>query len=485
MNGGETSDRPAPGSSPADPAAPPADPAAPPAVPAAPAVDRRPGLHRRRVLAGAGLFGLGAGAGTGVTVGTQRLVPERADPVGAVRRAVLAPVAGDGVHQPGIAARAPAHLVFTAYDLTATDPVAARAALGAVLRAWTDGGQTLMRGASQGGLPQGGLPQGGVSQGGVVGSGVVRSGAAGMGREAAGLGPAGLTVTVGIGAAGLRRAGLDARIPGPLADIPALPGDRLEAARGGGDLAVQVCAEDPMVAFAAARQLGRLAAGLVRPRWVQRGFQRTAAAAADPTATPRNLMGQLDGTNNPRPGSAQFDLAVWAAGGPAWMRGGTYLVCRRIRMLLESWERLTEDARGEVVGRRIDDGAPLSAPPAAAGGGEDTASDFAARGPDGRPLIADNAHIRLSNPQFHGGVAMFRRGYSYDDGLDAAGEPDAGLFFLAFQADPRTSFVPVQRTLAASDALNTFIRHTASALFAVPPAPPAGGYLGQSLLEEA
>ncbi|KJE23015.1 Dyp-type peroxidase family [Frankia torreyi] len=467
MNGGETSNRPAPGSSPAAPAA--------PASPAAPAVDRRSGLHRRRVLAGAGLFGLGAGAGTGVTMGTQRLLPERADPVEAARRAALAPVTGDGVHQPGIAERAPAHLVFTAYDLTAADPAAARAALGTVLRAWTDGGRTLMRGASQSGASQSGASQ----------SGAVQIGVAGVGREAAGLGSAGLTVTVGIGAAALRRAGLDARLPGPLADIPALPGDRLEATRGGGDLAVQVCAEDPMVAFAAARQLGRLAADLVRPRWVQRGFRRTAAAAADPTATPRNLMGQLDGTNNPRPGSAQFDLAVWAAGGPAWMRGGTYLVCRRIRMLLESWERLTEDARGEVVGRRIDDGAPLSAPPAATGGGEDTASDFAARGPDGRLLIAENAHIRLSNPQFHGGIAMFRRGYSYDDGLDATGEPDSGLFFLAFQADPRTAFVPVQRTLAASDALNTFIRHTASALFAVPPAPPAGGYLGQSLLEEA
>ncbi|EIV94923.1 Dyp-type peroxidase [Frankia sp. QA3] len=457
---GETSNRAVPGE--------------PPAGPATPAADRRPGPHRRRVLAGAGLFGLGAGAGA--TLGTQRLLPERADPVAAARRSALAPVVGDGRHQPGIIERAPAHLVFTAYDLTATDPVAARAALGAVLRAWTEGGRALMHGESPSGAIPGGVTAGGVTAGGVR--------PAGVGREAAGLGPAGLTVTVGIGASALRRAGLDARLPGPLADIPALPGDRLEAARGEGDLAVQVCAEDPMVAFAAARQLGRLAAGRVRPRWSQRGFQRTAAAATDPAATPRNLMGQLDGTNNPRPGTAQFDLAVWAVSGPEWMRGGTYLVCRRIRMLLDSWERLTEDARGEVIGRRIDDGAPLSAPSADAGGGEDTAADFAARGPDGRPLIAGNAHIRLSNPQFHGGIAMFRRGYSYDDGLDAAGEPDAGLFFLAFQADPRTAFVPVQRTLAASDALNTFIRHTASALFAVPPAASPDGYLGQRLLEE-
>ena len=78
---------------------------------------------------------------------------------------------------------------------------------------------------------------------------------------------------------------------------------------------------------------------------------------------------------------------------------------------------------------------------------------------------------------------MFRRGYSYDDGLDTTATPDAGLFFQAYQADPRTAFVPVQRTLASSDALTAFIQHTASALFAIPPAAPPGGYLAQPLLE--
>ncbi|ORT96947.1 twin-arginine translocation pathway signal protein [Frankia casuarinae] len=411
------------------------------------------------MLGGAGLLGLGGGVvlGTGVALGTQRLLPDRPNPVEAARRAAVAAVAGDGRHQPGIAERAPAHLIFTAYDLISTEPTAVRSALAALLRTWTSASAVLMRGEPT----------------------------AGAERDTAGLGPAALTVTVGLGASALRRAGLDTRIPGPLADIPALPGDRIDAARGGGDLAVQVCAEDPMVAYSAARQLRRIAAAYVQPRWVQRGFQRTAAGAADPDATPRNLMGQVDGTDNPRPGTAQFDLAVWAADGPAWMRGGTYVVCRRIRMLLDSWDRLTEAAQSEVIGRRKSDGAPLSAPPADQGGGETTAPDFAARTADGRPAIAVNAHIRLAHPQFHGGVAMFRRGYSYDDGLDATGEPDAGLFFQAYQADPRTAFVPVQRALAASDALSTFIRHTSNALFAIPPAPPPGGFLAQQLLDGA
>ena len=79
---------------------------------------------------------------------------------------------------------------------------------------------------------------------------------------------------------------------------------------------------------------------------------------------------------------------------------------------------------------------------------------------------------------------MLRRGLSYDDGLTADGEPDAGLLFLAWQADPATGFVPVQQHLTRSmDALSRFTTHETSALFAMVPAPTAGGYLGQALLE--
>ena len=50
---------------------------------------------------------------------------------------------------------------------------------------------------------------------------------------------------------------------------------------------------------------------------------------------------------------------------------------------------------------------------------------------------------------------------------------DAGLFFLAFQRDPRTQFVAIQNRLGESDALNEYIKHTGSALFAIPPGVPA------------
>jgi deferrochelatase/peroxidase EfeB len=51
-------------------------------------------------------------------------------------------------------------------------------------------------------------------------------------------------------------------------------------------------------------------------------------------------MGFNDATNNIR--AEDEDLMnryVWVRAGPDWMRGGTYLVARRIRMLIEIWAR--------------------------------------------------------------------------------------------------------------------------------------------------
>jgi deferrochelatase/peroxidase EfeB len=82
---------------------------------------------------------------------------------------------------------------------------------------------------------------------------------------------------------------------------------------------------------------------------------------------------------------------------------------------------------------------------------------------------------------------MLRRGYSYDDGWDpaasdGAGRLDAGLFFMAYVRDPVAQFVPMQQRLANADALNRFITHVGSALFAILPGAPEGGYVGQTLL---
>jgi deferrochelatase/peroxidase EfeB len=104
---------------------------------------------------------------------------------------------------------------------------------------------------------------------------------------------------------------------------------------------------------------------------------------------------------------------------------------------------------------------------------------------NGRPVIDMNAHIRLAAPTSNGGQMILRRGYSYTDGIDArTGLLDAGLFFIAYQKDPRKQFIPIQRRLGQNDLLNEYIRHTGSALFAVPPGlRAAGDYYGKALFD--
>jgi deferrochelatase/peroxidase EfeB len=102
---------------------------------------------------------------------------------------------------------------------------------------------------------------------------------------------------------------------------------------------------------------------------------------------------------------------------------------------------------------------------------------------DGKPVIPANAHARLASPQENGGVQILRRGYSFTDGVDESlGELEAGLFFIAFQRDPEKQFVALQRRLGVHDALNEYIKHVGSALFAVPGGVQPGGYVGEALL---
>jgi deferrochelatase/peroxidase EfeB len=145
------------------------------------------------------------------------------------------------------------------------------------------------------------------------------------------------------------------------------------------------------------------------------------------------------------------------------MTGGSYLVARRIRMLIESWDTDNLCDQEAVIGRTKTVGAPLT------GRHEFDAVDLQAR-KGGKLVIDANAHIRLASPETNNGQKILRRGYSYTDGIDSeTGLLDAGLFFIAYQKDPRRQFVPIQTRLGTSDLLNEYIRHTGSALFAVPP----------------
>ena len=155
------------------------------------------------------------------------------------------------------------------------------------------------------------------------------------------------------------------------------------------------------------------------------------------------------------------------------MAGGTYLVARKIRMVIESWDRTRLEEQQRVIGRDKGEGAPLS------GGREFTEPDFEAS-EGGAPRIAQDAHVRLAHPTVNAGVRLLRRGYNFVDGNDQLGRLDAGLFFLSFQRDPE-QFVTVQRSLAGHDALNEYIKHVGSAIFAIPPGAKEGASIGDPL----
>jgi deferrochelatase/peroxidase EfeB len=292
--------------------------------------------------------------------------------------------------------------------------------------------------------------------------------------EALGLPASKLTVTVGFGPSLFDdRFGLAGHRAAALEKLPPLPGDALDPQRSGGDLCVQACADDPQVAFHVIPNFARLARGTAVMRWSQLGFGRTSSTSRS-QATPRNLMGFKDGTRNIKSeAAADMDDYVWVGkdSDQQWMSGGSYLVARRIRMLIESWDTDYLADQEKAFGRAKNSGAPLT------GHSEFDPPDLAATR-HGRPVIDLNAHIRLAAPQSNAGQKILRRGYSYTDGIDPqTGLLDAGLFFIAYQ-----KFIAIQRQLGQRDRLNEYIRHTGSALFAVPPGlRGAGDYYGKVL----
>jgi deferrochelatase/peroxidase EfeB len=366
-----------------------------------------------------------------------------------------------GTHQAGITTPAQDRLAFAAFDLTLTSASELRD----LLRTWSDAAAWLTAGALLGPAVEP-LDQPPADTG-----------------EAEGLPPADLTITFGLGPSvfeqdGEDRLGLRARRPRALTPLGPLPGEQLVPGLSDGDLCVQACAADPVVAFHAIRTLARIGRGAVVLRWTQIGFGRTSSTTRS-QVTERNLMGFKDGTNNLRgDDDAQMRRYVWVGSEEPqrWFRNGTYLVSRRIRMRIEAWDRDTLRDQERVIGRFKQSGAPLT------GTHEHDPVELAARSTDGLPVIDVAAHIRLAAPSQNHDLRLLRRGYSFADGIDpTTSELDAGLFFLAFQRDPHAQFAALQRTLGSHDALNEYILHTTSGLFAIPPGTRPGGFVGSGL----
>ena len=414
-----------------------------------------------------GLFRGAAGFAAGAGLGTSRIAAaEQAGGLSDVEGAQIEPFWG--AHQAGITTPAQSHTYAAAFDLV-TDR---RDDLIAMLRRWTSAAARMSRGQPA--------------------QSVEREAAAPApdSGEALGLPPARLTVTVGFGAGlfvkdGKDRYGLATQRPAALVDLPEFNGDELIEARTGGDLSVQACADDPQIAFHAVRQLARLAYRIANVRWAQTGFIPTVGAEQ----TPRNLMGFKDGTSNPsihdRPVMEKF---VWVGDeGPDWMRGGSYVVLRRIRIALEHWDRMPRDFQEQAVGRHKYSGAPLGRE------NEFDPPDLTALDKGGDPVIPESAHVRLAAAASNDGAQILRRPYSYNDGVNFVTERwppwrqgmeyDAGLFFVCYQRDPRTGFIKIFDRLAKFDMLNQFVTHTGGGLFACPGGIAEGEFIGQRLFE--
>ncbi|HJG90945.1 MAG TPA: Dyp-type peroxidase [Brachybacterium massiliense] len=287
--------------------------------------------------------------------------------------------------------------------------------------------------------------------------------------------PASLTVTFGFGPGLMERAQRAA--PAWLAPLPAFGIDQLEEQYTGGDLMLQIAAEDPLTVSHAARMLLKDARAFTRVRWVQPGFRRSPGTQA-PGTTMRNLFGQLDGSANAQLGSEHFSRVVWIEEGP--FAGGTSMVIRRIRMDLDGWDEADRAAREQSTGTRLDSGAPLS------GGDEFSRADFEKVSVNGFPVIGEFSHMRRANGIDEGEhQEIFRRPYNYDvappPGSDSVSE--AGQVFVSFQADLEGQFLPIQRRLDALDLLNQWTTPIGSAVFAIPPGCAEGDYVGRSVLE--
>lgn len=406
-------------------------------------------LSRRRLLkwtGGVGASGIVAGTGVGVLAGHEGSRTEVSADV-AARLAPYEAVVHERRVPHGLDRRVPAFGHVLAFDLSAPtgSPARFRSAVIAALRAVAD-----------------------ISD--AVDSTTASAGAAGLDTRAANL-----QVTPGFGASLLARAGLGAHVPERLVRLPPFAVDALDPNRCHGDLVVQVGAEDPM-RLAGAVQLIRSALAVDwRVRWSRAGFRIASAAAATPTRTPRNLMGHHDGTANPALGSPLWESTVLSRES-GWMNNGSYLVVRQVRIELDRWFGLDEDARDRVIGRHTRDGAPLGRVH------EFDEINLELRARDGSLRIPRDAHVRLADPRLTLGARIYRRSWNVDDG-DTGSVRSAGLLFLAWQADVRRGFIPIQRSLdKGHDALARFTRHEGSAVFAVP-ARGSDEYAGQRLWE--
>lgn len=395
------------------------------------------GIDRRRLLLGGGVATVGAALAVGADRAVRAVAAEApvADPIHGG-----ATVPFEGRHQAGIEIVPQAHQSLVALDLR---PGSGPDEVRRLLTVLTDDARRMTQGRP----------------------------ALGDSEPELALVPARLTVTVGVGPGLVAAVRGASAVPSWLGPLPTFSIDRLEERWSGGDLLLQIASDDPQTVASSMRMLLKDARGFATVRWHQPGFRR--AYGSEPQGTTmRNMLGQVDGTTNLKLGSEEFAARVWRT--DDWLDGGSTMVIRRIALLQDKWDQLDRPGREASVGRRLDNGAPLT------GTREHDEPDFGATTKIGFPVIPEFSHIRRarSTDQIE---KFFRRGYNYDDGPAAELPSQAGLLFTTFQADIERQFIPVQARLAELDLLNDWTTPVGSAVFAIPPGVGASGFVGETL----
>lgn len=376
-------------------------------------------IDRRKVLS------IGATAAVGLTVGASsaEAVHQLTDNegIGVVGNTTI-PFFGK--YQAGIETPIQAKATFVAFDLTTTD----KSVVARLLRLWTTDISLLMAG---------------------------KPAMADTNSEIAAT-PARLTVTLGIGYSLFKKLGIQNQWPLSATAIPPYKIDQLDAKWCDGDLLLQICADDALTVSHALRELTKDAKPFADVKWVQQGF--SSHYGINPGQTPRNLMGQVDGTDNPKPKTEDFNSTVWNKD------GSTTFVLRRIQMNLETWDLLSRPNQEKVIGRNRKNGAPLT------GVIESDIPDYKQK-QNGELVIPMDAHIRRAT----GPRNLMRRVFNYDDS-----PTEQGLLFATYQADIN-QYLEIQQRLADKDSLNAWTTPIGSAMFYIPGGTREGDWLASKL----
>lgn len=261
-----------------------------------------------------------------------------------------------------------------------------------------------------------------------------------------------VTVTIGLGsslflsAAGDDRFGLRHLKPRWLRTMPPVIGDRFRSGDAAADLIFVIASDHPYVNVS----IGR---ALCQGNWGEAGVKekRLAVRTLDQGFSrpdSREFLRFNDGIDNlSNVRDHELDRIVYVGqhdGEPDWAVNGSYLVWRKIREDLITWEAFSDRQQEQMIGRQKASGCPLSRQTTGPSGMTPVYPN--ATDPADGPIAA---HIRKVQPRRPGldftGTSdldrrFLRRGYPYFDGIAPDGTVSCGLLFLAFMHDLRNQF---------------------------------------------